>query len=107
METIIVYIAMFAVLGLMWNNSRKRKKAALELQSNLVAGTEVMLTSGIFATIVAINEDRATVSSGTSTLVVAKGAILRVLPATAPVAVAPAKKAPAKKAPAKATKTDK
>ncbi len=107
MENVIIYVAMFAVLGLMWNNGRKRKKAAQELQNNVVAGSDVMLTSGIYATIVSVAEDRVTVSSGTATLVVAKGAILRVLPATVPVVETTAKKAPVKKAAVKATKTDK
>lgn len=101
--TIIVYVILFGLMGLMWNNGRKRKKAALEMQSSLGAGSEVMLTSGIYATIVSVDGDKFTVKSGTSTLVVAKAAILR------QVAAAPKAKpaTPAKKAPAKAAKTAK
>ncbi len=101
--TIIVYVILFGLMGLMWNNGRKRKKAALEMQSSLGAGSDVMLTSGIYATIVSVDGDKFTVKSGTSTLVVAKAAILR------QVAAAPEAKpaTPAKKAPAKAAKTAK
>ena len=105
-QDIILLVFVAGLFALMWNNGRKRKKAAQELQSNLVAGTEVMLSSGIFATIVAVGDDRITVSSGTSTFVVTKGAIVRVLPSQ--VVEAPATKKPAAKKPAtKATKTDK
>ena len=104
---LLVFVA--GLFALMWNNGRKRKKAALELQNNLVAGTEVMLSSGIFATVVSVADDKITVSSGTSTLVVAKGAILRVIPTElkteTPKSAAP--KAVAKKPATKATKTAK
>jgi preprotein translocase subunit YajC len=97
---LLLFVAAFALL--MWNNGRKRKKAAQELQSNLQPGTEVMLSSGIFATIISTAEDRVTVSSGTSTLVVAKGAIMRVLPAAVVV-----EEPKTKKSAPKAAKTDK
>ena len=99
---LLVFVA--GLFALMWNNGRKRKKAAAELQNNLVAGTEVMLSSGIFATVVAVAEDRITVTSGTSTLVVAKGAIMRVLPSELKPVEA---KKPAAKTATQAPKTDK
>lgn len=101
---IIVYALMFVVLGLMWNNGRKRKKAALELQESLKAGAEVMLTSGIYGTVSSVADDRLTIKSGTTTLVVAKGAVMRVLPTEVKTE---AKPKAAAKAPAKTTKTEK
>lgn len=98
---IILLVFVAGLFAFMWNNGRKRKKAAQELQDNLTAGAEVMLSGGVYATIVELNDDRMTVKSGTSTLVVAKGAIIRV------VTPAPAVKTPAKKPAAKATKTEK
>jgi hypothetical protein len=74
-----------------------------------------MLGSGIYGTITAVEGDRVTLKSGSSTLVVAKGAIMRTVNVAEPAAAEPtatatpvkpvAKKAPAKpavkKAPAK------
>lgn len=99
---LLVFVA--GLFALMWNNGRKRKKAAAELQNNLVAGTDVMLSSGIFATVVSVADDKVTVSSGTSTLVVAKGAILRVIPSELKLETP---KAAAQKPATKATKTAK
>jgi preprotein translocase subunit YajC len=105
-EDLFLLALVAGLFALMWNNGRKRKKAAQELQDNLGVGAEVMLSGGIFATIAAVEEDRLTVKSGTSTLVVAKGAIVRVITA-APVAKPAAKKTAAKKPAAKPTKTEK
>ena len=100
-QDLILLVFVVGLFALMWNNGRKRKKAAQELQDNLAVGAEVMLSGGIFATIAEVQEDRLTVKSGTSTFVVAKGAIIRVI------AAAPVAKAPAKKTATKATKTEK
>lgn len=106
MESVFLYVMMFALLALMWNNGRKRKKAAAELAASLAPGSEVMLTSGIYCVIVNIDADKATVRSGDSTLVVAKGAIARVInaaPAVEPKTDKPAAKKPAAKKPAATT----
>lgn len=100
-QDLVLLVFVVGLFALMWNNGRKRKKAAQELQDNLAVGAEVMLSGGIFATIAEVQEDRLTVKSGTSTFVVAKGAVIRV------VAAAPVAKVPAKKTAAKATKTEK
>jgi preprotein translocase subunit YajC len=105
-EDLILLAFVAGLFALMWNNGRNRKKAAQELQDNLAVGTEVILSGGIFATIAAVEEDRLTVKSGTSTLVVAKGAIVRVI-AAAPAVKPAAKKPAAKKPAAKPTKTEK
>ena len=100
-EDLILLVFVAGLFALMWNNGRKRKKAAQDLQDNLSVGAEVMLSGGIFAIVVEVAEERMTVKSGTSSFVVAKGAVIRV------VTPAPASKPAAKKTAAKATKTEK
>lgn len=111
---------MFAAIGflivLMVMQSRKRKKQAEELANSLTVGVWVMLTSGIYGEILAINEDRISLQVGGATLLVAKGAVMRTVDAPAeavkkvtaakkPAAGSkPAVKKPAAKKPASATK---
>lgn len=56
--------------------NQQRQKAARELQASLAPGDEVMLTSGIYATVVALGDDHVMVdvAPGT-TLKVALGAV--------------------------------
>lgn len=86
------YAILIGLLVLMFMSQRKRKKAAEQVKSQVVAGAHVMLTSGIYGKIVSIDEDRVSLDLGSTTIVVARGAVARVV--DAPVA----KKAPAKKA---------
>ncbi|KAM9862447.1 preprotein translocase subunit YajC [Leucobacter sp. BZR 635] len=85
----LVMFGLIAVLiFFMFRNSKKRQAQMAEMQSNMQPGAEVMLQSGIFATIIAIDEEenRVTVSSGNSTLVVHRNAIGQVVtPVDAPV----------------------
>lgn len=100
-------VLLIAFMGfILYNSSRQRKRQAALIETASVVGTEVMLGSGIYGTITAVDADRVTLKSGTSTLVVAKGAIMRtVSPAAAePKATVEPKSAPktaAKKTPAK------
>jgi preprotein translocase subunit YajC len=109
-------VLLIAFMGfILYNSSRQRKRQAALIETASVVGTEVMLGSGIYGTITAVDGDRVTIKSGTSTLVVAKGAIMRTVstPTAAtskPAAAKPAAvRAVAKKAPAKPTvkKSDK
>lgn len=76
---------MFALIAVMiffmFRNSKKRQRTMQELQNNMRPGAEVMLQSGIFATLEEIDEEtnRATVRSGTSTLIVHRNAISQVV----------------------------
>jgi preprotein translocase subunit YajC len=69
-----------AIVAVFWlliiRPQKQRQKAMAQLQSELGVGEQVMLTSGIYATVVAIADDHAVVevSPGT-TLKVARGAI--------------------------------
>ena len=71
-------LALIAVLIIfMVRNGKKRQQAAQQMQSGLVPGAEVMLQSGIYGTIEEINEEenRVTLRSGTTTLVVHRNAV--------------------------------
>ncbi len=80
-----ITLVMFALIALliffMFRNGKKRQAAQLELQNNLRPGAEVMLQSGIFGTIDAVDEEenKVTLHSGTSTFVVHRNAVAQVV----------------------------
>jgi preprotein translocase subunit YajC len=85
--SLIMFGLIAVLIFFMFRNGKKRQRAMQELQSNLRPGAEVMLQSGIFATIEDIDdeENRVTVRSGTSTIVVHRNAIGQVVtPVDAP-----------------------
>jgi preprotein translocase subunit YajC len=84
-------LLMLAALGVliifMIRSNRKRQAAARDLQSNMQPGVEVMLQSGIFGTIISIDDEanRVTVQSGPGTqLIVHRNAVASVIPAATP-----------------------
>lgn len=86
-----ITLLMFALIALliffMFRNGKKRQAAQQELQSGLRPGAEVMLQSGIFGTIDSVDEEenKVTVRSGNSTLVVHRNAISQIVaPVDAP-----------------------
>jgi preprotein translocase subunit YajC len=95
----LVMIGMVVILGgFMYFSGRKRKKAAAELAGKVAVGAKVMLTSGIYGEITEMADDRVSIKcSGTTTLEVARGAVLRVIE-NAPAEKPAAKKAVAPKA---------
>ncbi len=84
----LVMFGLIAVLiFFMFRNGKKRQAAQQEMQNNVRPGAQVMLQSGIFATIESVDEEenRVTVRSGDSTFVVHRNAIGQILtPADAP-----------------------
>lgn len=84
--TIIMFGLIAVLIIFMIRNGKKRQQAQQEMQSNLRPGAEVMLQSGIFATVEEVDEadNKVTVRSGTSTLVVHRNAIGQIV---TPVAV--------------------
>ena len=85
--TLMMFALIAVLIFFMFRNNKKRRAAQEEMQNNLRPGAEVMLQSGIFATIESVDDEqnRATVRSGTSTLVVHRNAIAQVVaPAEAP-----------------------
>jgi len=87
-----IMLALIAVLIIfMVRNGRKRQRAAMEMQNNLVPGAEVMLQSGIYGTIEEVDAEanRVTLRSGGSTLIVHRNAIGQIItPVDAPEEVA-------------------
>lgn len=80
MEQFLPLLIAGAMIVFMISSSRKRKAQAAELASKLTVGAKVMLSSGIYGEITAINDDRVTLkSAGSTSLEVAKGAVLRVV----------------------------
>lgn len=70
----------FLYVAVMLPQSRRRKQAAA-LQRSVEPGSQVMLTSGLYATVVEIDDDTVTVQAAPGVeLRFAKAAVLRVLP---------------------------
>lgn len=85
--TILMFGLIAVLIFFMFRNGKKRQKAMQELQSGLRPGAEIMLQSGIYGTVVEMNdeENRATIQSGSSTLVVHRNAISQIVtPVDAP-----------------------
>ena len=86
-----ISILMFGLIAVliffMFRNGKKRQAAMQQLQNGLRPGAEVMLQSGIFGTVVSIDDEdnRITVQSGTSTIVVHRNAVSQIVtPVDAP-----------------------
>lgn len=96
---IILFGALGVMIVFMFMNNKKRKKQAEDLQTSIVVGSYVMLTSGIYGTVSAFEGDKVILETAPGTkLVVNKLAIRQVetsKPAVAKSAVA-AKTAEAK-----------
>jgi len=93
MEQYLPLLIAGAMIVFMITSSRKRKTQAAEMASKVAVGATVMLSSGIYGEITNVTDDRIIIkSAGTTTLEVAKGAVVRV------VDNAPEKKAAAKTA---------
>ncbi len=86
-----ISILMFGLIAVliffMFRNGKKRQAAMQELQSGLRPGAVVMTQSGIFGTVLDLDEEenRVTIQSGTSSLVVHRNAISQIVtPVDAP-----------------------
>jgi preprotein translocase subunit YajC len=99
-QDIFLVVALGFLIVMMFLSSRKRKKAAEQLQSNLVVGSTVLLHSGIVGVVTDINDDKITLESTPGVkLLVVKGAVRSVEAAPAkPAAKKPASKPAATKA---------
>ncbi len=108
-QDIFLVVALGFLIVMMFLSSRKRKKAAESLQSDLKKGSSVVLHSGIVGTVTDIKGDKITIESTPGTnLLVLKGAVRSVEASKAPVsksaAVKPAVAKPAVTKPAVAKK---
>lgn len=72
-----ITLVMLAVLALliffMFRNSRKRQKEQAELQTRMVPGAEVMLSFGVYGTLLSVNDE-----DNTARVEVSEGTVLRV-----------------------------
>jgi preprotein translocase subunit YajC len=75
-DSLFLVVALAFLAAMLFYSSRKRKKAAETLQTQVVKGAYVMLTSGIFGKITAVLDNRVEleVAPGTKMLV-AVGAV--------------------------------
>jgi preprotein translocase subunit YajC len=88
-EELVSLLPIIGIALLFWlliiRPQSKRQKAVLAMQSRLEPGAEVMLSSGIFGTLVAVEDDHVLlrVADGV-TLKVVKGAVANVVPTEQP-----------------------
>lgn len=103
LEQFFPIILIGGIVVFMMLSGRKRKAQAAELATKVLPGARVMLNSGIYGEIVSITDDRITLTSASSTLEVAKGAVVRVVENAPEKKAVTAKKPAAKKPAAKKT----
>lgn len=79
--TLMMFALIAVMIFFMFRNSKKRQRAQQEMQNNMRPGAEVMLQSGIYGTLEEIDEEtnRATIRSGSTTLIVHRNAISQVV----------------------------
>ena len=96
---IILFGALGVMIVFMFMNNKKRKKQADDLQASIVVGSYVMLTSGIYGSVAALEDDKVVLETSPGTkLVVNKLAIRQVeanKPAVANTVAKPVAKKPA------------
>lgn len=64
---IIMYVAVFAAMYFLWiKPQNKRRKAALEMQASIKEGDNVLMSSGMYGTIVTLGEEDCLVEFGTN-----------------------------------------
>ena len=56
-SSLIFLVILIAMVGFLFLSTRKRKAASQQLQSGLKVGSKIMTTAGLFATVVAIEDD--------------------------------------------------
>lgn len=75
-DSLFLFLALAFLGAMLFYSSRKRKKAAETLQTQVVKGAYVMLTSGIFGKITAVDDNRVELeTSPGNKLIVAIGAV--------------------------------
>jgi preprotein translocase subunit YajC len=75
-DTLFLFAALAFLGAMLYYSSRKRKKASEELQTKIVKGAYVMLTSGIYGKITSVLENRIELETGPGQkLLVASGAV--------------------------------
>lgn len=104
-QDLFLLLALAVVIGMMFFNSRKRKKAAAEMQTGIKVGAYVLLHSGILGSIISVDEKSIVIESTPGTkLTVLKAAIRSFEEAPKKPAVKAAAKPAVKSATSSATK---
>jgi preprotein translocase subunit YajC len=60
MQEIFIVVLLVVVVGFMFWSSRKRKRQQQEQQTKIVPGVRVMLSFGLYGTLISINEEKVT-----------------------------------------------
>ena len=89
MASLAQFLPFLLIIAVFWflviRPQRNRQRELLQMQSSLVAGDEVMLTSGIFGVVRQTTDEHAWVEVADGvTLKVARGAIGQVVPTSTP-----------------------
>lgn len=79
--SLVMFAAIAVIIFFMFRNGKKRQEQMRNLQNNMQPGVEVMMQSGIFGTIVAVDDEanRVTLKSGDSTFVAHRNAIAQIV----------------------------
>jgi preprotein translocase subunit YajC len=65
---LVILVLPLLLLGWLFLTQRKRAQQAQQMQAALAVGDEVVTTSGLFGTIVALDESAVTLDAGSGTL---------------------------------------
>ena len=83
MNDVVAFLPLVAILALFWfmvmRPQQRRQREVVALQNSLEAGQRVMMSSGIFGTVVSITDDRARLQVAPGTEIeIARAAIAKV-----------------------------
>jgi preprotein translocase subunit YajC len=97
-DSLFLFLALAFVGVMLFLSSRKRKKQAEQLKTEVVKGAQVMLTSGIYCKVLLVKEDRIEVETAPGQkLTVAIGAVRNIEQPTKRAKATPIKPAEKKK----------
>jgi preprotein translocase subunit YajC len=94
-DSLFLFVALAMVGVMLFYSSRKRKKQAEQLRTEVVKGAQVMLTSGIYGKVTQVKEDRIVLETAPGqSLTVAIGAVRNIEAAPKPAANRKSKSVP-------------
>lgn len=92
LEYVLFGVIIVAIIFMMFRNGRKRQRDAQALTDSLKPGAEIMTSSGIFGTVVSVDEEENKIvlqTSPTSQLTIHRQALAKVVTPTEPAESAP------------------
>ncbi len=83
MNDVVAFLPLVAILALFWfmviRPQQRRQREVVALQNSIEVGQRVMMSSGIFGTVVAIGDDKATLEIAPGTRIeIARAAIAKI-----------------------------